>query len=371
LANQIGRKRDNDEIRAVVRGIDKLDDTDKAIAILAKSLIVALLADGAGAPADELLAISQGRVKEILSDLLSRARTTALDQNEKPDSRLESITILGCGSFSSQRSAFDELLMPQQPPPIQEAVLKILGRFSDAAVVELLLTKWPSLSPGLRASAVEVLLSRPTWAEALLNAVEQKELSAGDFDPARVALLKSHPTSSVRDRAATIFSGSVVARRTDIVANYQESLKLAGKAEQGRVVFEKTCATCHELEGKGAAIGADLRSIRDQGPEAIMLNILDPNREINPKFLTYLVVTSEGRTITGMIQEETPNNITIRQADGTAVPIPRADIDDMQSTGMSYMPEALESQIDHQAMADLLAYLMSIGGTEQGAAAKE
>jgi putative heme-binding domain-containing protein len=75
-------------------------------------------------------------------------------------------------------------------------------------------------------------------------------------------------------------------------------------------------------------------------------------------------VTTEGRTIVGLIAEETPNNLTIRQADGTAVPIPRNEIDQIESTGISYMPEGLESQIDHQAMADLLAYLMSIGTGE-------
>jgi putative heme-binding domain-containing protein len=98
-----------------------------------------------------------------------------------------------------------------------------------------------------------------------------------------------------------------------------------------------------------------------------MLNILDPNREINPKFLTYAASTTAGRVITGMITEETPNNLTIRQADGVAVPIPRTEIEEIESTGMSYMPEGLESQIDHQAMADLLAYLMSAESKGQGA----
>jgi hypothetical protein len=37
---------------------------------------------------------------------------------------------------------------------------------------------------------------------------------------------------------------------------------------------------------------------------------------------------------------------------------------------MSYMPEGLESQVDHQAMADLLAYLMEVGAG-QGAGGKE
>jgi putative heme-binding domain-containing protein len=205
----------------------------------------------------------------------------------------------------------------------------------------------------------------------LLGAVEKQEVPAGDFDPARVELLKSHPSPSVRERAATVFANTSVPRRGDVFENYKAALELAGAADKGRAVFEKACSACHQLEGKGTQVGADLRSIKDRGREAVMLNILDPNREINPKFLSYVVVTIEGRTITGMIAEETPNHLTIRQVDGTAVPIPRAEIDEMESTGMSYMPEGLESQIDHQAMADLLAYLMEVEGQGAGERAEE
>jgi putative heme-binding domain-containing protein len=283
---------------------------------------------------------------------------------------LHAISILGCGSFAAQRPAFEELLAPQQPQPVQEAVVKILARFSDAGVVDVLLGNWPSFTPSLRSTAVEVLLSRPAWADALLGAVEKNDVSAADFDPARVALLKSHPSQGVRERAVAVFANTTMARRRDVVAKYQDALKLIGSRDAGRGVFEKTCSACHQLEGKGTQIGAELNSVRDKGREAVMLNILDPNREINPKYLSYIIVTADGRTITGMISEETPNHLTIRQAEGTAVPIPRAEIDEMESTGMSYMPEGLESQIDHQAMADLLAYLMEVGAG-QGAEGKE
>jgi putative heme-binding domain-containing protein len=365
LANQIGRSKQNEEVRAVVVAIDELSRNEEAAQVLAKELVIALLAEGNGASVDELAERSPVRVKDILSNLLTTARTTALSQDENADSRLNAITILGCGSFAAQRPTFDELLAPQQPQPVQEAVMKILGRFTDTGVVELLLNKWPSLTPGIRASATEILLSRPKWAEALLSAVQQKVVAAGDFDPARVALLKSHPSAKVRELAGSVFAGAGIARRADVVAGYQPALKLNGDVEKGLAVFEKSCAACHKLERKGTQVGADLKAIREKGPEAVMLNILDPNREINPRFLTYTATTTEGRVITGMILEETPNNLTIRQADGVAVPLNRTEIDEIESTGMSYMPEGLESQIDHQAMAHLLAYLMSAGNVEK------
>ena len=61
---------------------------------------------------------------------------------------------------------------------------------------------------------------------------------------------------------------------------YQKSLDLKGDIDRGRVHFRKAYAACHKLEGVGESIGADLNAIRDRGTAAVLLNILDPNREL-------------------------------------------------------------------------------------------
>ena len=110
----------------------------------------------------------------------------------------------------------------------------------------------------------------------------------------------------------------------------------------------------------GTVVGEDLAAIRNRGNEAILLNILDPNREVKPQYMSYVVVTDEGRALTGMIAEETANGITLRAPDGKTEQVLRINIEEMRSTGLSFMPEGLEKQLDRQAMADLLAYLNSI-----------
>src|SRR5262249_35146458 len=146
----------------------------------------------------------------------------------------------------------------------------------------------------------------------------------------------------------------------DVVAAYQKALQLKGGVARGKDVFKKECSACHQLEGIGTQLGAELNAIRDQGSDAILLNILDPNREVKPEFLSYVLVTTVGRIVTGMITVETANSITIRRADGTSETVLRIDIDELRSTGLSFMPEGFEKQIDLPAMADLLAYLHSI-----------
>ena len=68
-------------------------------------------------------------------------------------------------------------------------------------------------------------------------------------------------------------------------------------------------------------------------------------------------MTDSGRILTGMITAETANSLTLRRADGTSETVLRIDIEELRSTGLSFMPEGLEKQIDVPAMADLLAYL--------------
>src|SRR5205814_225233 len=80
----------------------------------------------------------------------------------------------------------------------------------------------------------------------------------------------------------------------------------------------RACSACHQLEGVGSQIGAELNAIGNQGSETILLNILDPNREVKPQYLGYVLVTGTGRIVTGMITTETANALTLRRADGTS-----------------------------------------------------
>ena len=360
LASQVGRANDPDELRVVVAALDRLNNAAIGSQALVRSLVAALLGADSKIDANDLMELSEGGIREVVTDMLITARATALDPSQSIPARVNAIEMLSWTSFSDQRPTFEELLEPRQPQPIQQAVLKTWGHSSEAAVAELLLAKWQVLTPALRTSAAELLFTRTAWLEALLAAVEARQISASDIDPARVALLQAHPNERIRARAAAAFSNSSLGPRSEVVDKYQAALTLSGNVERGRQVFRKSCSACHALERVGASVGADLNAIRDRGLEAVLLNILDPNREIKSEFLSYVVQTTDGRVITGMITEETPNNLTIRQADGTPVAISRTDIEQMKSTGISYMPDGLENDVDVQAMADLLAYLDSI-----------
>jgi putative heme-binding domain-containing protein len=135
---------------------------------------------------------------------------------------------------------------------------------------------------------------------------------------------------------------------------------MKGDVMQGRQLFRKICSTCHKLEDHGEQIGPDLRTMRNRGSQAILLNVLDPNREVNPRYLNYIALTVEGRSQTGMIMAETASSITMQEAKKKPVSLLRTEIEELRSSGLSLMPEGLEKEISPQAMADLLAYLNSL-----------
>jgi putative membrane-bound dehydrogenase-like protein len=357
LAAVIGSANREDEIGALLQSLNTLPESDVALGRdLVRHLIGKLPASGRS-----LLTGSGGvKARSILADLLRDARKTAPDAKRPVAERVAAIRTLGLATYADVKDLSPELLNFRQPQPVQAAAVETLARFDQPAVPALLLDAWPGFSPQLRASAVEAFFSRPAWISAFLDAVEQGKIKRGDVDPARIQTLQEHGDARLRSRAAQLFAATKLAHRSDVVAAYQKALRLKGDPRRGKAVFQKTCSACHQLEGIGAPIGADLKAIRDQGAETILLNILDPNREVKPQFLSYVAVTDTGRIVTGIITAETATSLTIRRADTSTETILRSQIEELRSTGLSFMPEGLEQQVDVPAMADLLAYLLSI-----------
>lgn len=358
VSSQIGAANAKDDLAIFLRQLDALsaDANDKSLAedlvrhLVSKQPSVAGLLDGA----------TGGKAKEIVAAMIRDARVTVGDVQKSPADRATAVRTLATANFADVKELFAALLQSQQPQPVQAAALETLARFDSPEVPLLIVAVWSSQTPQLRATSVETLFTRPAWIAAFLDAVEKQTVSRADLDPARIALLKKHNDAGIRARAEKLFAGATLARRQDVVDAYQKSLDLQGDIDRGRVHFRKTCAACHKLEGVGESLGADLNAIRDRGNAAVLLNILDPNREVKPQFLSYVVVLDSGRTLTGMIAAETANSLTLRKPDNTSETILRVNIEEIKGTGLSFMPEGLEKTLDTTAMADVLAYLNSI-----------
>src|SRR5207245_8416211 len=115
---------------------------------------------------------------------------------------------LGLAPFAAARPLLVAALAVRQPPAVQLAALEVLGRFDAAEVPGVVLAAWPEMSPPIRATATETLLSRPAWVAALLDAVEKGTVRPADLGPARIQVLQASADAAVRTRAAKLFAGA-------------------------------------------------------------------------------------------------------------------------------------------------------------------
>jgi putative heme-binding domain-containing protein len=100
--------------------------------------------------------------------------------------------------------------------------------------------------------------------------------------------------------------------------------------------------------------------LRNKSREQLVIDILDPSREVDPRYLNYLVTTKKGQTLSGMIVTETGASVTLRRAEKAEDVILRSEIDSIEATAKSVMPENLETQLTKQDLADLIAYLQAV-----------
>jgi putative heme-binding domain-containing protein len=175
--------------------------------------------------------------------------------------------------------------------------------------------------------------------------------------PARRQLLLRNRDPEILARAQKLFGDGASSPRKDVIEKYKPALSLTGDAARGQKVYETICAACHRLGNKGNDIGPNLASVHQWSPEQILVNVLDPNREVAPNYIQYVFELKDGQTVVGLISDETPTSITLRRADNGQQTLLRQNISTMTSLGISLMPEGLEQAVSVQQMADLIALI--------------
>jgi putative heme-binding domain-containing protein len=222
----------------------------------------------------------------------------------------------------------------------------------------VLIAAWGGLTTDGRTQAAAALARDPQRIGVLLDAVAAGTVPEADLPRTLVDNLRGFPLESVRNRARDVFGELPAVSRTDLLEAYRPSLARGDAASGGRL-FARHCAGCHRVDGVGREIGPNLVAMQARGAEAILLGVLDPNREVQPQYVAHTVVTADGRVVTGLVVAESEASVTIRSADGGEQTIARDDIEEFLSTKKSLMPEGFERELDLRAMGDLLAWLMA------------
>lgn len=295
---------------------------------------------------------------ERLAALVTQARGMAEKQDAPEAGRTAAVTLLGRNGDESDEALLGRLLGPSEPFSVRQAALRRLAGMGTPGAGKNLLEAFRSLSPAMRLEALNALAGKADWARMLLDKVAQGEVPAGELGAIVRQRLLDHRDKSLAALAAKALGGNGAGDRAKVTAQYQAALgKTAGDTARGREMFRKHCATCHRLEDQGNAVGPDLRVVAGKTAGSLVQEILDPNRNMDSRYMVYAATLKTGQTVAGIIATENATAVTLRQSDGKDKTLLRTELEALETTGKSLMPEGLEREIAPGAMADILAYL--------------
>jgi putative membrane-bound dehydrogenase-like protein len=385
LTATLGGRRDVPQMELVLNTIQGLDET------IQKACLTGLIngvSQGAGPAAESqdgwaslksLLGSESAEVRMLaatlgarlgltdsreLQAMLAEAAKDALDANRPVDERQRAIELLANAPYAILEPCATRLLDAQQPPTLQQAAIEALGSSEDAQVGVVLLGEWPGLTPKMRQAVLLTILARENRLPALLDAIQNKVVRPGDINAIQREQLLTSRNEEIAARARSLLEspaeGAELEQRID---RYQKALAGPRNPQRGKQIFATFCLACHKLKEEGFEVGPPLGSVTNKPDEAILRDILDPSTHIESEFESYIVVTSQGRTFTGVLVSESATSVTLAMEKGMSESILRSDIDQMKASDVSLMPSNLHQQIGPQDAADLIAFLRGAFGS--------
>ncbi len=291
------------------------------------------------------------------------AAARAADPHVPALERADFVRALGELHRPDSLSSLLERLGGQEPAPVRAAALLALQRYEQPEVAAAVIDHYPKLPADLRDKARDVLVSRPSWSAALLGAVERGTLSSKDVGLDQVRRILLHQDSKLTERAEKLWGQVRPAtsreRQGRIMAVSQILGKGTGDPAHGKPLVAKLCLNCHQLFGEGEKIAPDLTAVDRKNPDVLMQNVIDPNAVIREGFQQYVVSTADGRVLSGLLAENTPEKVTVLDAKGVRTPLRASDVESVKRADSSLMPEGILDPLSDQELRDVFAYLRS------------
>ncbi len=211
---------------------------------------------------------------------------------------------------------------------------------------------------------LEQLLNDSRGAIALARAYREGKLPAsiGAF---AVTAATQHDNIAVRDLFDAFLPDDQRIQRLGDAIDAKQLLNLPGDAKRGQDLFFNAkglaCRNCHRVGQQGKALGPDLSHIAKKLNRAKLLDsLLEPSRDIDPKFVGWLVQTTSGQVLSGLLEKQSDREVVLRDAQGKEHQIAAGDIEEMFPTRTSLMPDRQLRDLTAQQAADLLQWLESL-----------
>jgi len=293
-----------------------------------------------------------------LVSVFKRAKVVAYE-GEQEIERLQAIHLIGQAEKEQAVQLLMPLLEPNLPTNINLAVIESLNSFKGPEIADKMLQKWSFYTPNVRRQVIAFMLSRPERINILLNGIENGKVGSTELSSTQIRFLQSHSDSTIKKQAIKVIE-SVDKERQEVINTYVSALDKEGNSSNGLNIYRAKCSSCHRIGEEGYAIGPDLSTLGSRKAK-LLVDIIDPNRDVSPSHLLHTILTNDGESIVGIVTTETASSITLQGSFGDEIELLRSNIEKIESSEESLMPDGLEAGLNIQEMADLLEFISNAG----------
>jgi putative heme-binding domain-containing protein len=247
---------------------------------------------------------------------------------------------------------------------LRAAAIRALGAFDDPKTPAAILAIYGELTSDEKRDAVSVLAARPGFAKQLMNAVAAKRVPASDISAETTRVLRSLGDPELDKQIAELWGvvRETAADRKKLIAEWKGKLtapyRVAPDVNLGRAIFTKTCLNCHTLYAVGGKVGPEITGANRGNIDYLLENILDPSSVIPKDYAATRIVTTDERTLIGIVKGE-ENGVVTLLTERETLTIPAADVADRKPSELSMMPDDILKQVNEEEFRALIAYLQT------------
>jgi len=238
-----------------------------------------------------------------------------------------------------------------------------LLELGDPDAPALAVTRYQTAVASDRAQLLAALVTRSTSAAALLQAIADGRIARADLTPFHARQITSLEDAPLTKRLGEVW-GSV---RTSDAEKRASSTRFrqeltperlsSADLGHGRQLFNLACAACHKLYGEGGYVGPDLTGSGRGQLDYLLENMVDPSAVVAADYRMTIATLKDERVLNGVLRDQTARTVTIQSQTGLTT-VERTEIESLQESALSVMPEGLLESLPPDDRRDLIGYLM-------------
>ncbi len=273
--------------------------------------------------------------------------------NDSRDIRQRAVVALG---DSRDRNSVPALMNAWKVEDTRSQALDALSRISDVRALDAYLDGLNSANPATREQSRKALI--PIRDIVLPELEARAPALSGSVVVELRRVYEQHAVA----RIGPLFS--VSARVLEPSDYERHALQRSGDAVRGqRIFFDESgvaCLKCHAVAGHGGSVGPDLTLIGAQFPRAALIeHVLQPSKAVREGYQQILVAMRDGEEFAGILKTETPDTVSLLDANNRLLALPKKEIASRTASKVSLMPEGLHVGLTLDQFADLIAFLES------------